>query len=119
MLKRKIAILIAGGLLSAQAGLAGAEQSGAWNLLPPVAKYLAERAASNPNPTGAKEPIFRSATASSLNTPILTSSAPAWNPKISKYLAERDARIRAERGPFVSVFDDCQMHSHGDVGFHS
>jgi len=51
MLKRNIAILIAGGLLSAQAGLAIAENS--WVLLSGHAKYFAERAARTPNPTGA------------------------------------------------------------------
>jgi len=52
MLKRNIAILIASGLLSAQAGLAVAENS-SWVLLPGEAQYFAERAARNPNPTGA------------------------------------------------------------------
>ncbi len=54
MLKRNIAILIAGGLLSAQAGLAAADQAYfpsndtevIWKLLPAQARYLEQRAAS-------------------------------------------------------------------------
>ena len=54
MLKRKIALLIAGGLLGAQAGFAIAAQGNfpsndtevIWKPLPAQAKYLEERAAS-------------------------------------------------------------------------
>ncbi len=45
MLKRNIAILIAGGLLGAQANLAGAGDSNVY-ILPAQLKYLEERAAS-------------------------------------------------------------------------
>ncbi len=45
MLKRNIAILIAGGLLGAQANLAGAGDSNVY-VLPAQARYLEERAAS-------------------------------------------------------------------------
>jgi hypothetical protein len=65
MLKRNIAILIAGGLLSAQAGLAVADQGGFpdgtdYQYWKPAAleKYFAERAARDPNPTGAPRPVF-------------------------------------------------------------
>jgi hypothetical protein len=59
MLKRNIAILIAGGLLSAQAGLAvagegpfpeGADQYQYWKPWGAQEKYFAERAARDPNP---------------------------------------------------------------------
>lgn len=121
MLKRNIALLIAAGLLSAQAGLAVAEGAGAWNFLPTQAKYLAEQEAANPNPTGAKDRIFSTIT-SSLNYHGGASLA-AWAraggiPAQAKYIAEREARIRAEGPLRVSLFDPCQMHSHGDVGFH-
>ena len=56
MLTRNITILIAGGLLSAQAGLAVAENS-SWVLLPGEAQYFAEREAANPNPTGDTGPL--------------------------------------------------------------
>jgi hypothetical protein len=81
MLKRNIAILIAGGLFSAQAGLAVAENS-SWVLLPGQAQYFAGREAANPNPIGAKGPLPASSTSTQFT--LLPAQA--------KYFAERAAR---------------------------
>jgi len=88
MLKRNIAILIAGGLLSAQSGLAVAQsgslpESPAWKPLPAQEQYFAERAARDPNPTGAKGPVFPAAN---------TGGQSARVPALDKYLADRAAR---------------------------
>lgn len=101
MLKRNIAVLIAGALLSAQAGLAvadpdwrgfpeGADQYQYWKPLPAVEKYLAERAASNPIVTGASGSPFPQGSVGSSGY-IWFSSAQA------KYFAERAAKISPER----------------------
>jgi hypothetical protein len=110
MLKRNIAVLIAGGLLSAQAGLAvaqsgpfpaGADQSQYWKPLPALEKYLAERAARNPNPTGAKGPVF----------PEGADQYQYWKPwgAQEKYFAERAARDPNPTG--AGVFDDKCMEN--------
>ena len=108
MLKRKIAILIAGGLLSvsAQVGLAvaqqgpfpmGAADSGYWKPGPAQAKYFEERAARDPNPTGAQAPVY---------APSLGSRS-ALLPAQLKYFADREAKIRAEGG--TSAFAEWHM----------
>ena len=99
MLKRNIAILIAGALLSAQAGLAVAGNA-YWQLLPAEAKYFEEQAARNPNPTGAKGPVFPVAANQ------YTRQLPAWD----KYFAERDPNIMLA----ASVFSDECMKSFQD-----
>jgi hypothetical protein len=105
MLKRNIAILIAGGLLSAQAGLAVAENAGAWNMLPSQAKYFAEREAANPNPTGAKAPVFPIPSAGAQFTLL---------PALNKYLAERAARNPNPTGYPGGVFsDECLKNAPG------
>ena len=93
MLKRNIAILIAGGLLSVQAGLAGAQTTASpsgdeapFALLPAQSKYFAERAAANPNPTGAT------------GSPVSSfASGGATLPAQAQYLAERAALIANDR----------------------
>ena len=94
MLKRKIGVLIAIGLLGGQAGLAASQSafppSGdeQWmTLLPATAQYLDQRAAANPNPTGASGSTF----------PRSGGSGAVFNtPSRTKYFEEREARIRAE-----------------------
>ena len=95
MLKRNIAILIAGGLLSAQAGLAAADQAYfpsndtevIWKPLPAQVEYFKQREASSPNPTGATRPVF----ATSLGV-----AGGAALPGLTKYLVQREAAIQKE-----------------------
>ena len=117
MLKRNIAILIAGGLLSAQAGLAVAENA-SWKLSPAEVKYFEEQAVRNPNPTGAKGPVF----------PRVSGNYYDTLPAFDKYFAERAARgpiTGAPGGVFIPVvdrtevdrmtgeaFNDGRVHSH-------
>jgi hypothetical protein len=111
MLKRNIAILIAGALLSAQAGLAvaaegpfpeSADQSQYWKPLPDVEKYLAERAARNPNPRGASGSPF----------PPRVGTGVVLTPEQLKYFADREAKIRAEGATRTSEgFDTWHMKS--------
>jgi hypothetical protein len=102
MLKRNIAILIAAGLLSAQAGLAvaaggvfpdGAADSQYWKPGPALMKYFEQRAANNPNPTGAPRPVVASG----------TSITGVRLPSMNQYLAERAAR---DPNPTGARFDD-------------
>ena len=128
MLKRNIAILIGGAMLAGSASLAMAQagpypqgsvgDQGTVALLPAQIKYFEQLAASNPNPTGSRVRIFAPTSSALAGTQAL-GAVPGGNPGQAKYFAEREAGIRAERGPWVSVFDDCKMHSHGDAGFHS
>ena len=67
MLKRNIAILIAGGLLGAQANLAGAGDSPS-QMLPAQARYLEERAASIPSGRGGLEMASRATAAEGVVT---------------------------------------------------
>jgi len=101
MLKRNIAVLIAGALLSAQAGLAVAENA-SWQLSPAEAKYFEEQAARNPNPTGGPSPVF----------PTNTSTRLVASPELVKYFAERTARgpIGAPGGVFN---DECIKNAPG------
>lgn len=104
MLKRNIAILIAGGLLSAQAGLAVAENAGSWNMPPAQAKYFAEREAANPNPTGAP------GGASSPQGSVGDQGTVTLSPAQAKYFAERERNIIVARAP-GSVFPQGCMES--------
>ncbi len=91
MLKRKIVILIAGGLLGAQVTLAAAAQGAFppsadtqyFEQLPAQEKYFAQRAAANPNPTGASGTVF----------PPSADDTAYWNtlPALTKYLEQRAA----------------------------
>ena len=95
MLKRNIAILIAGGLLSAQVTLAAAEQGAfpsndtevIWQLLPAQVEYFKQREASNPNLTGASRPVFPTS---------VGVGGPAVFPGLAKYLAERESAVRGD-----------------------
>jgi hypothetical protein len=108
MLKRNIAILIAGGLLSAQAGLAvaaggpfpdGADIYQYWNTLPAQIKYLEQRAASNPNPTGVKGSPFPVANVGGQSARL---------PSVNQYFAERAARDPNPTGvPGGAFGDEC------------
>lgn len=99
MLKRNIAILIVGGLLSAQTGLAVAENAGAWNMLPAQAKYFAEREAANPNPTGA---------GGSAVPPFTGGYWAPLLPAVEKYLAQREAATGKEVVLAKAIFPaDC------------
>jgi hypothetical protein len=101
MLKRNIAVLIAGALLSAQAGLAVAENA-SWQLSPAEAKYFEEQAARNPNPTGGPSPVF----------PASTGTRLVASPELIKYFAERPAR--GPMGVANGVFnDECLKNSPG------
>ena len=91
MLKRNIAILIAGGLLSMQAGLAGAQtafppssEDEIYRLLPAQEQYFKQREAANPNPAGATGSAFP-----------LSSSIRAPLPATLKYLAQQAAKLQA------------------------
>jgi len=95
MLKRNIAILIAGGLLGAQVTLAAADQGAfpsndtevIWKLLPAQVDYFKQREASNPNPTGASRPVFPTS---------VGVGGPAVFPGLAKYLAEREAAVSGD-----------------------
>ena len=110
MLKRNIAILIAVGLLSAQAGLVvaqgafpmGADGGDSWKPLPAVVKYLG--ATSNSNPTGAKGPVFSS----------VSGDQYVGSPALNQYFAERAAKIGAERTARggASVLDELENVPH-------
>ena len=115
MLKRNVAIMIASGLLSAQVGLAVADQGSfpmsaeehPSNLSPAQLKYLEQRAADIQ-----KEPVTRLPvpglpgaffSPSGLSIPgvpgqgtISGSFYPSRSPELTKYLGERDAEIRKE-----------------------
>jgi hypothetical protein len=120
MLKRNIAILIGSAVLAGYANLAVAQEgtfpqgsvgsAGTVTLSPAQAKYFEEQAARNPNPKGASGRPYP------INWGL---GQRVYTPAALKYFADREAKIQAERGPWVSVFDDCKMHSHGDAGFHS
>jgi hypothetical protein len=106
MLKRNIAILIAGGLLSAQAGLAvaaqgsfpdGAADSQYWKPGPAQEKYFAERAARDPNPTGGPRPVY------AVSTGVTSARLPAQD----KYFAERAARGPITGAPGGVFTDAC------------
>ncbi len=103
MLKRNIALLIAAGLLSAQAGVASAEFAGAYQLLPAQAKYFAEREAANPNPTGASGNVV----------PPFTGGF--WAPQlpaVERYLAQREATIGKDVVVAKAIFPpDCMASS--------
>ena len=115
MLKRKIAVLIAGGLLSvsAQVGLAvaqqgpfpmGAADSDYWKPQGPQAKYLEERA--GPNPTGASRSLFSMGAADS----------DYWKPSPAqlKYFADREAKIGAKgvTAPGTTAFAEWHMQDY-------
>jgi hypothetical protein len=111
MLKRNIAILIAGALLSAQAGFAvadqgvfpeGADQYQYWKPWGAQEKYFAERAARDPNPTGGPSPVF----------PATTSTRLVASPELIKYFADRTVRgpIGAPGGVFN---DECVKNAPG------
>jgi hypothetical protein len=112
MLKRNIAILIAGGLLSVQAGLAGAQAtippSGddvIYTLLPASAQYFAQREAANPNPTGAAGSAVPSSGQVSGRT----------LPGQAKYFADREARVVNDRAAYLNHNADGHMtRSSGD-----
>jgi hypothetical protein len=149
MLKRNIAILIAGGLLSAQAGLAvaaqgsfpdGAADSQYWKPWGAQEKYFAERAARDPNPTGAPRPAYATGTSitgvrlPSVNQyfaeraardpnptgakgpvfPSIDGDRLVASPAVEKYFAERAAKIGAERTARggVSVLDELVNEPH-------
>jgi hypothetical protein len=104
MLKRKIVVLIAGALLSAQAGLAvaagpfpdGADWNQYWKPGPALEKYLAERDARTP-PTGAKGPVFQSVDGDRL----------VASPAVEKYFAERARRDPRTMLAATVFADDC------------
>ena len=94
MLKRKIAVLIAGGLLGAQVTLAAADQTAyfpsndtevIWKLFPAQVKYLEERAAS----VRAERVVPSQATFPSNDTEVIWKLLPAQ----AKYLEQRAASI--------------------------
>jgi hypothetical protein len=95
MLKRNIALFIAGGLLSAQVGLTAADQGNfpsndtgvIWKPLPAQVEYFKQREASNPNLTGASRPVFATSTGV---------GGPAAFPGLAKYLADREAAVRGD-----------------------
>jgi hypothetical protein len=111
MLKRNIAVLIAGALLSAQAGLAvaqsgpfpeSAEQYQYWKPWGAQEKYFAERAARDPNPTGGPSPVF----------PPNRGAGFVSSPELEKYFAERAARgpiTGAPGGVFIPVVDRAEI----------
>ena len=89
MLKRKIALLIAVGLLGAQAGLAAAQgafppstEDVLYRMLPAQEQYFQ---AANPNPSGASGPVF----------PAAAQSTTGRLPAALKYLDQQAARIQA------------------------
>ena len=94
MLKRNIAVLIAGGLLGAQAGLVVADEGAVpvgadtlyWKLLPAQVEHFKQREASNPNPTGARRPVF----------PASGTGGEGRPPALTKYLNERATAIEKE-----------------------
>ena len=100
MLKRNIAVLIAGALLSAQAGLAVAENA-SWQLSPADIKYFEEQAARNPNPTGAKGPVF----------PPNRGAGIVSSPELEKYFAERAARGRHTMLAASVFADECLKYT--------
>jgi hypothetical protein len=112
MLKRNIAILIAGGLLSVQAGLAGAQSAippsadeAPYVLLPAQVKYFAEREAANPNPIGATGRVFPASGTGG------TSSLPA----LAKYLDERATQIANDKTVVRVAFSPNCMASADDT----
>lgn len=108
MLKRNIAMLIAGGLLSAQVGLAAADQGAfpsndtevIWKLLPAQVEYFKQREASNPNPTGARGDVF---------PPSADTMYWEMLPAQVKYFAQREASNQTAacgNNPFPPSADD-------------
>jgi hypothetical protein len=100
MLKREILMVIAGGLLSTQVALAHAEgvfpsstNESYQAPTPATVKYLEQRAASDPNPTGASAPVF----------PVAASSVGgSLSPALLKYLAERPKDLAPSRRTSMS-----------------
>ncbi len=93
MLKLKIAVLIAGGLLGAHVNLAAAQgtfpsssDEVRWDPLPAQVEYFKQGAASNPNLTGASRPAFPTAASSSGGTRF---------PAMLKYFDQRAASTEA------------------------
>ena len=116
MLKRNIAILIAGGLLGAQVGIAAAQQTSrpAWPtsaigggaLLQPAIEYFKQRDASDPNPTGAAQrPAWASSAIGGGGVP----------PVAVKYLDSRRQATAAS----ASVFDGDCLASADDTAYWS
>ena len=119
MLNRHIAILIAGGLLSAQVTAAAAaegtfppsaDDTAYWNKLPAQEKYFADRAAANPNPTGASErPVFPS-------RPYVA-AYPKQLPAMDKYFDQRAAANPNPTGASGGVFGTDCLASADDTAY--